>query len=263
MADAPGVTDDQKKRPLMVSPVRQAAALLAAARRDGVKLDDLPAELRPRDLDEAYAIQDAFVGLIGPIGGWKVGAAPGGGVLVAPIADAFIHRQAAAPVVPAPARLEVELAVTLAADLPARGAPYLAADMAPVIAAAYVVIEILGHRFVAQDNVSALTYLADGNGNAGVIVGDAIASWRSLDLARLDVALSVGGFTRGRRDQGDGGDALMDLLGSLANHSARHAGGLRAGQVVITGARFGPVAVAGGVVEGSINGTSKVTAKVG
>ena len=247
----------------MVSLVRRAAELLASARRDGAKLDDLPAELRPRNLDEAYAIQDALAGLFGPTGGWKVGAAPGGGILVAPIAAAFIHPQAAAPAVPAPARLEVELAVTLATDLPARGAPYLAAEMAPAIAAAHVVIEVLNHRFIAQDGISALTYLADGNGNAGVIVGDTIAGWRSLDLATLDAAMNVDGVTRGRRNRGDSMQVLLDLLAGLANHAADHTGGLRAGQVVITGARLGPVAVGGGAVEGSINSVFKVKATVG
>ncbi len=242
---------------------RQAAELLASARRDGVPLVDLPAALQPQTLDQAYAIQDVLAVLLGPIGGWKVGAAPGGGVLVAPLAAAFIHAQSAAPIVPAPGRLEVELAMLLATDLPARAAPYLAADVAPAFGDAHVVIEVLGHRFVAQDGISAMTYLADGNGNAAVIVGDAIPGWRSLDLAKLDASLHVDDIRRSRRVQGDGIDALMDLLTGLANHAARHAGGLRAGQVVITGARLGPVDVAGGRVEGSVDGTYKVRVTVG
>ncbi len=242
---------------------RRAAELLAGARLGGTRLVDLPAALRPTTLAEAYAIQNALAALLGPVGGWKVGAAPGGGILVAPIPAAFIHRQSAAPAIPAPARLEVELALMLNADLPGRGEPYDALEVASALEPAHVVLEVLGHRFVAQETVSALTYLADGNGNAAVIVGDAIPGWRGLDLARLEVALSIDGVAQTSRGQGDGSEAVLDLLTGLANHAARHIGGLRAGQVVITGARLGPVAVAGGSVEASVNGAFHVGARVG
>jgi 2-keto-4-pentenoate hydratase len=49
----------------------------------------------------------------------------------------------------------------------------------------------------------------------------------------------------------------------LANHAAEHVDGLKAGQIVITGARVGPVAIeAGSVAEGSINGRASVKSRI-
>lgn len=52
---------------------RQAARILADARRTGDLLQDLPAELRPQTVKDAYAIQYSIAGLFGAIGAWKVG----------------------------------------------------------------------------------------------------------------------------------------------------------------------------------------------
>ncbi len=57
--------------------MRQAAELQLQARRALVPIVDLPIELRPRTLEEAYALQDVVAAAMGPIGGWKVGAEPG------------------------------------------------------------------------------------------------------------------------------------------------------------------------------------------
>ncbi len=232
---------------------RRAAEILGPARRDGAKLAELPEALWPRTLDQAYAIQDEFAAWLGPVGGWKVGAEPDGSVRIAPIPAACLHAQPAA--IAAPARLEVELALRIGADLPARGAPYGAAELDAAIAAAHVVIEVLGSRFAAPDAVSRLSFLADGNGNDSVVIGDEIANWRALELTRLSVALTVDGTAAAQAGPGAGREQVLALLTALANHAVQHGGGLRAGQIVITGARLGPVAVAAGrIAIGRING---------
>ena len=54
----------------------KAAELMLQGWRDPARLlPGLPEELRPRDLAEAYSIQQAVMAELGPIGGWKVGAA--------------------------------------------------------------------------------------------------------------------------------------------------------------------------------------------
>ena len=51
----------------------KAAALLIAARRDGARIDALPAGAEPATLDDAYAIQDAIIaGIDVTLAGWKV-----------------------------------------------------------------------------------------------------------------------------------------------------------------------------------------------
>src|SRR5437879_177224 len=55
----------------------QAAAryLIGQRQPDAVLKDALPEALHPRNLEEAIAIQMATMAVLGPIGGWKVGAA--------------------------------------------------------------------------------------------------------------------------------------------------------------------------------------------
>ena len=53
----------------------QAVDALLDARRTASPIADLPADLIPLDMSEVYYVQDAVAQAVGPIGGWKVGAA--------------------------------------------------------------------------------------------------------------------------------------------------------------------------------------------
>lgn len=240
----------------------QAAEMLAAARRDGTLIAELAEPLRPRTLDEAYAMQDQVAALLGPVGGWKVGAEPDGSTRVAPVPAAYVHPHATAPAFPAGARLEVELAFRIGADLPKSATPYTAQHLDRAIAAAHVIIEVLGSRFENPDAVSRPSFLADGNGNAAIIIGDEISHWRSLDLSALTVALEANGATLAQATQGAALPQVLHLLATLANHAAKHAGGLRAGQIIITGARAGPATAPPGQATGSINGDAEVQIEI-
>ena len=61
-----------------------AADMLLNARRMNQPIVDLPPELRPETLEEAYFVQDRMSLAYEAIGGWKVGA---------PSADAFLLAQ--------------------------------------------------------------------------------------------------------------------------------------------------------------------------
>lgn len=70
-------TTEKKQGPvseLQLDRLRQAAEILLHARRDLQPIDNLPAELRPRSLEEAYALQFVMAEAFAPIGGWKIGA---------------------------------------------------------------------------------------------------------------------------------------------------------------------------------------------
>ena len=104
----------------------RAAALLAAARRGGAKLVELPASVRPTTWAEAYAVQDDVVRGGGPVIGWKVGARTPGD-------EPFRGALNADTVSVSPARLagdrfnvigvEGELVYRMATSLPPRDAP--------------------------------------------------------------------------------------------------------------------------------------------
>ena len=52
----------------------EAANLLLDARRTMTPIVDLPVELRPKTLDEAYVVNGAMAVAYDEVGGWKIGA---------------------------------------------------------------------------------------------------------------------------------------------------------------------------------------------
>jgi 2-keto-4-pentenoate hydratase len=230
----------------MLSPeqIHHAAQVLAQARRNGTQITDLDADLRPGSVSEAYAIQYEIAKSFGSIGGWKVGlpkadeeprATPIPGLHVIPSGG---HWPATGPT-----RIEVELALKMRTPLPKRASPYRRAEVIQAIRSAHVAFELLGARFVDKKLVSALTLLADGQSNAGLVVGGVIPNWSSLQLTTLDMTLKVDDAIVQKSEGGPSFDRTLDAVVWLANHAAEHVGGLQAGQVILTGARIGPTAV--------------------
>ena len=119
----------------MTDRAARAAELLLAARRDRRPLDGLPADLRPADLDEGYAIQKAFVAGRGvrPVG-YKIGCTSELAQKALGIAEPVVGCALEPEVLQSPASfsassflqhfLEPEFAFRLARDLPARDEPY-------------------------------------------------------------------------------------------------------------------------------------------
>jgi len=226
-----------------------AARLLLSARRDPTqKLHSLPEVMRPKTEEQAYLIQRAIMAELGGIGGWKVGSpGPTGAISCAPLPAAGVQ---ASPGHVATEQctdqgVEAEIAVRLGHDLPAREAPYGPEEVMAAIGSAHPAIEVLQSRYVDADHVDPLSHLADSLAHFGLVVGPAIAGWRSIDLAAERVALVVNGETMKRRIGNPAGDMLR-LLVWLANHGAHWAGGLRAGQYVTTGSWTGKDFVAPG-----------------
>lgn len=219
-----------------------AARLLLSARRDPTqKLHSLPEAMRPGTEEQAYLVQRAVMAELGGVGAWKVGSpSPTGPFTCAPLPAAGVQ---ASPGHVSTERctdqgVEAEIAVKLARDLPPRDAPYGPEEVLAAIASAHPAIEVLQSRYVDPDRVDPLSALADSLAHFGLVIGGAIAGWRSIDLDAEQVALVVNGHETKRRTGNPGGDMLR-LLAWLANDGARWAGGLRAGQYVTTGSWTG------------------------
>ena len=224
---------------------RQAAEILVTARRTDTLLDDLPVELRPETLEEAYEIQYEIASAFGSIGGWKVGLPKAGEAPRAtPIPGIYVIPSGGRWPAAGPTRIEVELAVRMAKALPMRTRPYGRDDVLGAIASAHVAFELLGARFRDRKIVSSLTLLADGQSNGGLVVGAPIPGWAELDLSTLEMTLSVNGALEGSAAVGPSFEHTVEALVWLANHAAEHVGGLQEGQVILTGARIGPTTVA-------------------
>jgi 2-keto-4-pentenoate hydratase len=231
----------------------QAAAVLLSARRDRTLLADLPADLRPTTIAEAYAIQDASVRRHGEVRGWKVGPARNGDEpRCSPLTASVLVSPASVPGTRlVPLELELEVAATLAADLAPRGRAYSVEDVAAAIGSLHLAFELIGSRFEDRRRVSPLTAVADQQSNAGVVIGPGLTAWRELDLSTVDLTLALDGEQVGAARGGASTAALLDLVTWLANHAAARGAGLRSGEVIITGARLGPRPVpSAGLIEG-------------
>ncbi|SFP63769.1 2-keto-4-pentenoate hydratase [Variovorax sp. OK605] len=219
----------------------EAAQALRRARREGRRV--LSSLLQPRDLDTAYAIQDATLAALGPAGGWKVGAgAPGMEPRCAPLP--------AEGLVPGGALLhgtgwhlrgiEAEVAFRLGADLPPRTAPYTRDEVAGAIASVLPVIEVAETRLADWLDASPAALLADLLCHGGLVLGESMPFEKAwLDLAQTEVVLhfdeQVVAHTVGEHPHPDVGALLV----WLANRGAARGEGLRAGQVVTTGSCTG------------------------
>jgi len=219
-----------------------AALLLLSARRDPTqKLHSLPEAMTPKTEEQAYLIQRAIMAELGGIGGWKVGSPnPTGPFTCAPLPAAGVQMSPGHVSTEhcTDQGVEAEIALKLARDLPPRDAPYEAPELLAAIASAHPAIEVLQSRYVDPDRVDPLSALADSLAHFGLVAGPAVEGWHTVDWAAEQVALMVNGKEMKRRRGNPGGDMLW-LLAWLADHGARWAGGLRAGQYVTTGSWTG------------------------
>lgn len=212
------------------------AAALIAAHDGGPKVDVLPEALVPADLDAVYATQDEIIRQIGPVGGWKVAAGLGDPPLCSPIpanrcfvdgdrVEGARHRIFLA---------EVEFAVRLGTDIYA-GAN--AQEVEKAIASLHPAIELIGNPFVDRDAQPRNVQLGDLQSNGAVIVGPDLDRRITSALATLLVTLNLDGKAVHSVEAGASWDVILKDIAWLAGHAEARGMPLKAGQVIITGAR--------------------------
>ena len=241
-----------------------AARFLIGQRRAAAVLTDaLPEEFRPKSLADAIAVQMATMAVLGPIGGWKVGAANATAEPSAsPLAVPGIRKSPST--IQARTRIaECEIGFRFARALPPRATPYTADEVLAAIGTCQATIEAVDPRFTDAAKLDPLTVLADCGMHGGLVVGEPIADWRPDMFAELHVVSTVNGAVqREAVGSNPGGTDLMRLLVWLANSEAvRAAGGLSAGAVVTTGSWTGADRLpAGAHVVGKFDGFPPVEA---
>jgi len=219
----------------------EAADLLLDARRTGAPIEDLPGALQPRDLDEAYALQDRIAEAYGEIGGWKIGAPSAEATPVfAPMPLAWIAGDGA--VVGGMRRfrgLEAEIAFLLGKDLPARATPYASEEIVSAIASCHPAIEVIESGLLDPLKAARLSMIGDLQMHGGFVYGAAVADWQKIDFKIEHVFIAVDGMVRVERTGSNTSGDLMRLLPWLANEGSKRTGGLKAGQWVTTGSWTG------------------------
>jgi 2-keto-4-pentenoate hydratase len=200
--------------------------------------------LVPHGIAAAYATQ-AHVGktLGAEVSGWKVGIRPDGTPMTAPIFADNVKTSGATWLLPHAGQLvvEVELALRLADDLPARSRPYSRDEVAGAVSEVLIGVELIHSRIGGIDDPPFLIVLADSLGNAGYVVGDALRNFRALDLARLRCRMTVDGACVHDRVGGHPQDDPYAPLIACLGQGMMGLGGFRAGQVITTGSLIVPL----------------------
>ncbi len=219
-----------------------AANLLLDARRSATPIAELPAELQPTTMDEAYFVQDTMAVAYEAIGGWKVGApTPEATPMFAPMP--LVWMSPSGSVLSGKTwryrGLEAEIAFLLGKDLPPRATPYTREEALAAIASCHPVIEVLEAGLADPSVAARLSMVADMQMHGGFVYGPAFAGWESVDFTQEHVTLAVDGSIRVERTGSNTSGDFLKLIPWLANEGATRTGGLKAGQWITTGSWTG------------------------
>ena len=104
--------------------------------------------------------------------------------------------------------------------------------------------------------------LADFQNSGGLVTGSGNKDWQKIDYAQQEVEFMIGSKMRKAKGVHSFGNPFR-LLPWLANHCSRRGIGLRAGDIVTTGAWTGlEIAAAGDTVSARFPGIGEATVKI-
>lgn len=251
--------------PIDSARVAAAAKLLATARREGQPIERLPDAAAPRHLAEALAMQDALAQRLAvPTVGWKIGAT--GRDLQAKIglehpfygrvfSDTVHASGIALPAGSGNNILEAELAVRLAGERALMRSDHTRDSIADAVEAVMPCIEINRPSYRSPFAMRGLDVIADNGSNAGLVLGPALADWRTRDLAAITVVFRLNGEERARGTAAAVMGHPFAALAWFANDRAARGAPLLPGEIVATGSMMGFVAAkAGDVAEAVFTG---------
>jgi len=235
----------------------EAARILWDAWREGVTIRSLPERCRPRDRAEGYAVQAELIAQSGErVAGWKIAATSEAGrrhlAVDGPLAGPLLASRLTGAGSTIDLRgnkmrlAEAEFAFRMAASLPPRGAPYTLDEVKSATASLHPAIEVPDSRYEDVTSVGAAQLIADAACAWKAAIGEpAGVDWQARDLEGHPVLV----FKDGRlaaEGRGENVGGPLRALTWVANELATHAGGLRAGDLVITGTCITPIPIAPG-----------------
>jgi 2-keto-4-pentenoate hydratase len=201
--------------------------------------------LRPRDLAEAYAIQDRFAAALGRPVGYKVAYINPAVQRALGIPSPMFGRLIEGRVFDSPGRLrgdgyfhrlvETEFAFRMARPLPPRATPYTEDEVVAAVEALIPCFEIADTRFADWKTVAPLDAAADNALGSAWVGGTPCHDFRAVDLAGHEVVSFVNGREASRGVGANVGGSPLVSLCWLANELGRWGRGLVAGELVTTG----------------------------
>ena len=250
-----------------------AARFIADAHRMRQAYVNLPDNLAPPTVAEAYAAQEALRELwqpiYGPVAGLKIATTtkvmqelmgidhPCGGMIY----QKRIHPTGSTVRLADHMHLvlEAELAVRVSRTLSKTSTPYTADSVRAAVAEVMPAFELIEDRNAHYKSTKAYSLIADNAWNAGIVLGKGVAVPPAKDLNGLKGRLTINGEVRGENLTDD----PMGALAWCANLAADRGRPLEKGQVVITGSVIATFPVAAGdAIRFGIEGLGAVEAKV-
>jgi 2-keto-4-pentenoate hydratase len=226
-----------------------SAAVLAAA-RTGTRPLELPAELRPPTLDDAYLVQDIVVLGRGEVAAWKVGAdTPEAEPLRGALATDTVYQGRAVRLEASNFNVigvEAELVYLMGKDLPPRATPYTEAEVLAAVASVHAGIEIVDTRFAEWGKQDKWSRTADQANHGALIVGEGRPDFQAITSTTQPVRFLIDGEVAAEHLGGNSAGDTIRLLVWMANEGASSLGGLRAGQFITSGSTTGSIFVAQG-----------------
>jgi len=235
------------ERALIAGPVT-----LAKCRRDGtvflLPLDKLPSRA------EAEAFQAAAVSALGGVRcGYKIGATSAEvqrllschEPIYSPILnDHVLPSGSTFRLPPGVLGVECEFGFVMSRDFPA---PAEASDaVRSAIAECFIGLEVVGRRLSDDIPLNEVSSIADFALHVAVIRGRPISDWERYDLATMPVRAVVDGVTVVRSSGARVLGHPLNALEWLAETLGRRGGGLRKGEIILTGTCTGITKVSAG-----------------
>ena len=246
--------------------VAKAVKLLVDAHRSRKPADIGGLELKSEK--DAYRIQNEVFAALWPgakPAAWKAGG-PSDKVEpnAAPIAPENVLSSPASVVGSSMNMIgvEAEIAFRLSADLPPRTRAYSERSVAAAVGEVLVAIELCDTRIAQWKESSGLWKLADFQTSGALVTGSGTKAWQKIDYAKQEVVFVIGARTVKAKASHSFGNPFR-LLPWIANHCSRRGMGLRAGDIVTTGAWTGlEMARAGDEVKATFPGIGEATVRI-
>lgn len=230
---------------MLLPAIDGAATLLKAARVEKQLLNDLPEDCRPRTIDEAYAIQDRLVEMLGDsVGGWFLGCTNVAIQQQLGLNEPYYSRLFESSVQESPfslqlsselsAVLELEFAFRLSKDIPPNTGTYSEKAIPSFIASVHPAIEVVIGHFRDWTHKDIYSIIADNGTDGALVYGEGVTQWQSLNLNEISIKLFVNGEVVREGTGSNVLDGPLSAMTWLANHCDRSPG-LRAGHITNTG----------------------------
>lgn len=131
--------------------------------------------------------------------------------------------------------IEFEIAFEIGEDLPHNARPHDRETVRPYISAAMPAFELIDDRDADYAHLDAMSILCDRCWCNGVVLGDRVMDWQSLDIGNLEVEVVWNGVAD---EKGNSRNVLGHPLNSVAfvvNHLQGDGRQLKAGEIIMTG----------------------------